>query len=102
MQSVCAPVIHVNGDDAPAVIRAVDIALAYRQKFGKDVVIDLVRYQHAWCTVFVWQRCDTFLGLISDVMAHTDLSSCTDWLSATWAQRDRQPQVHTARDVLHH
>jgi len=40
-----APVIHVNGDDPEMVIRAVKIACQYREKFNKDVVIDLFCYR---------------------------------------------------------
>ncbi|WP_232021109.1 multifunctional oxoglutarate decarboxylase/oxoglutarate dehydrogenase thiamine pyrophosphate-binding subunit/dihydrolipoyllysine-residue succinyltransferase subunit [Acidipropionibacterium jensenii] len=44
-KSIAAPVIHVNGDDPAAVVRAAHIAFAYRQTFHGDVVIDLVCYR---------------------------------------------------------
>lgn len=40
-----APIIHVNGDRPEEVARAASIALQYRSKFGKDVVIDLICYR---------------------------------------------------------
>ena len=40
-----APILHCNGDDADAVIHCARIALEYRRKFNKDVVIDLVCYR---------------------------------------------------------
>ena len=39
------PVIHVNGDDAAACIAAARIAVAYRARFKKDFLIDLVGYR---------------------------------------------------------
>ena len=40
-----APVIHVNGDDPEMVINASKIACKYRNKFKKDIVIDLFCYR---------------------------------------------------------
>jgi 2-oxoglutarate dehydrogenase E1 component len=37
------PIIHINGEDPEAVAQAVDIAVDFRQRFHRDVVIDL------WC-----------------------------------------------------
>jgi 2-oxoglutarate dehydrogenase E1 component len=39
------PIVHVNGDDAEACIVAVRLGLAYREKFGKDFLVDLVGYR---------------------------------------------------------
>ncbi|HET9425961.1 MAG TPA: 2-oxoglutarate dehydrogenase E1 component, partial [Gemmatimonadaceae bacterium] len=39
------PIVHVNGDDAEAGIQATRLAMAYRAKFGKDFVIDIVGYR---------------------------------------------------------
>lgn len=42
---VDAPVLHVNGDDAEAVNLCATLAVEYRQKFGKDIFIDLLCYR---------------------------------------------------------
>lgn len=42
---VDAPVLHVNGDDAEAVTFVAKLAVEYRQKFGKDIFIDLLCYR---------------------------------------------------------
>ncbi|MDO5091998.1 MAG: multifunctional oxoglutarate decarboxylase/oxoglutarate dehydrogenase thiamine pyrophosphate-binding subunit/dihydrolipoyllysine-residue succinyltransferase subunit [Propionibacteriaceae bacterium] len=44
-KAIAAPVLHVNGDDPDSCIRAARIAFAYRERFHKDVVIDLVCYR---------------------------------------------------------
>ncbi len=40
-----APIFHVNGDDPEAVVYAARIATEFRQKFNKDVVIDMFCYR---------------------------------------------------------
>jgi len=40
-----APIFHVNGDSMEEVAKTFGIAAEYRQKFGKDVVIDLIGYR---------------------------------------------------------
>ena len=40
-----APILHVNGDDPEACVRVARLAFAYRQRFRKDVVIDMVCYR---------------------------------------------------------
>ncbi|MEL6167298.1 MAG: 2-oxoglutarate dehydrogenase E1 component [Pseudomonadota bacterium] len=40
-----APIFHVNGDDPEAVVHAARVATEFRQKFGKDVVIDIFCYR---------------------------------------------------------
>ncbi|MCB6178531.1 2-oxoglutarate dehydrogenase E1 component [Rhodobacter sp. Har01] len=40
-----APIFHVNGDDPEAVVHAAKVAIEFRQKFHKDVVIDMFCYR---------------------------------------------------------
>lgn len=44
-KSIKAPVLLVNGDDAEACVRAMDIAIRFRQEFGEDIVIDQICYR---------------------------------------------------------
>ncbi|MDA8323160.1 MAG: multifunctional oxoglutarate decarboxylase/oxoglutarate dehydrogenase thiamine pyrophosphate-binding subunit/dihydrolipoyllysine-residue succinyltransferase subunit [Actinomycetota bacterium] len=44
-RTIQAPIFHVNGDDPEAVVRVGRLAFAYRETFGKDVVIDMVCYR---------------------------------------------------------
>ena len=39
------PIVHVNADDPEAALAAVRLAMAYRQEFGHDVVVDLIGYR---------------------------------------------------------
>ncbi|MGR3493169.1 MAG: 2-oxoglutarate dehydrogenase E1 component [Shimia sp.] len=40
-----APIFHVNGDDPEAVVHAAKVATEFRQKFRKDVVLDIICYR---------------------------------------------------------
>jgi 2-oxoglutarate dehydrogenase E1 component len=42
---VQAPVLHVNGDDAEAVVKCAEIATRFRQEFNADIFIDMVCYR---------------------------------------------------------
>ena len=42
---VDAPVLHVNGDDPESVVFCMRLAVEYRQKFNKDIFIDMVCYR---------------------------------------------------------
>lgn len=42
---VKAPVLHINGDDPEAVVKAAQIATHYRQEFNSDIFIDMVCYR---------------------------------------------------------
>ena len=42
---VQAPIFHVNGDDPEAVVLIANLAMDYRKKFKKDVVIDMICYR---------------------------------------------------------
>ncbi|HEX7255531.1 MAG TPA: multifunctional oxoglutarate decarboxylase/oxoglutarate dehydrogenase thiamine pyrophosphate-binding subunit/dihydrolipoyllysine-residue succinyltransferase subunit [Gaiellaceae bacterium] len=39
------PIIHVNADDPEAAVSSIRLALAFRRRFGRDVVIDLIGYR---------------------------------------------------------
>lgn len=42
---LATPVIHVNGDDTESCVRAMDIALRYRQEWGRDIVVNMLCYR---------------------------------------------------------
>ncbi len=44
-KSIACPVLHVNGDYPDDVVRVMSLALAYRQEFMSDVVVDVICYR---------------------------------------------------------
>lgn len=42
---VWAPIFHVNGDDAEALVYTIQLAMEYREKFRNDVFIDILCYR---------------------------------------------------------
>jgi 2-oxoglutarate dehydrogenase E1 component len=42
---IATPVLHANGDDIESCIRAMDIALKYRQEWGRDIVVNIICYR---------------------------------------------------------
>ena len=44
-KGIQAPIFHVNGDDPEACVRVARLAFEYRQKFNKDVIIDMLCYR---------------------------------------------------------
>ncbi|MFT3862541.1 multifunctional oxoglutarate decarboxylase/oxoglutarate dehydrogenase thiamine pyrophosphate-binding subunit/dihydrolipoyllysine-residue succinyltransferase subunit [Micropruina sp.] len=44
-KAIQSPIFHVNGDDPEAVARIAQLAFEYRQRFSKDVVLDIVCYR---------------------------------------------------------
>jgi len=44
-RAVQAPIFHVNGDDPEAAVRVLEVAFDFRQRFKKDVVIDMICYR---------------------------------------------------------
>lgn len=45
IRALRVPVIHVNGDDVDACVRAIDIAYRFRQEFKQDIAVDIVCYR---------------------------------------------------------
>ena len=44
-KSLPCPIFHCNGDDPESVVRAIDLAMRYRQKFSYDAVVDIQCYR---------------------------------------------------------
>lgn len=44
-KSIQAPIIHVNADEPELVNKVIKMAVAYRQKFKKDIFVDIIGYR---------------------------------------------------------
>ncbi|HKL25931.1 MAG TPA: 2-oxoglutarate dehydrogenase E1 component, partial [Desulfuromonadales bacterium] len=44
-KTLMVPILHLNGEDPEAAVHAAQLALDYRQKFGKDVVVEVICYR---------------------------------------------------------
>lgn len=44
-KTILAPIFHINGDQPESAVHAMQLALEYRQKFNKDVILDLICYR---------------------------------------------------------
>ena len=44
-KSIQAPIIHVNADEPELVNRVLKLAVDYRQKFKKDIFVDIIGYR---------------------------------------------------------
>jgi 2-oxoglutarate dehydrogenase E1 component len=44
-KSIQAPIIHVNADEPELVNRIITLAVNYRQKFKKDIFVDIIGYR---------------------------------------------------------
>jgi 2-oxoglutarate dehydrogenase E1 component len=42
---LATPVLHCNGDDVESCVRAMDLAMKYRQEWGRDVVVNVICYR---------------------------------------------------------
>jgi 2-oxoglutarate dehydrogenase E1 component len=42
---LATPVLHCNGDDVESCVRAMDIALRFRQEWGRDIVVNVICYR---------------------------------------------------------
>jgi len=107
---VQAPIFHVNGDDPEAVVHAVLEALAYRERFGSDVVIDMVCYRRhghnegdepSFTQPLLYEkirRRPSVRKLYTDRLVDQDVLSTED---ASRMEEDLRAQLDQALQVVH-
>ncbi|CAE7869959.1 odhA, partial [Symbiodinium sp. KB8] len=62
---VHCPVLHVNAEDVEATVAAARLATEYRNRYGKDVIIDLIGYRkHGFPSIYANKLKEA--GLLSD------------------------------------
>ncbi len=109
---VGAPVLHVNGDDPEAVVFCVELAFDFRQRFGRDVVVDLVSYRRnghneadepAATQPLMYQKIrsmKTTRELYGDALAAEGVIAPTDVKTAAEAYRDKLDAGQVTADVV--
>ncbi|MBI2893086.1 MAG: 2-oxoglutarate dehydrogenase E1 component, partial [Deltaproteobacteria bacterium] len=118
------PIFHVNGEDLGAVAHVVEVAMAYRQTFGNDVVIDLFcyrRYGHneadepAFTQPLLYRRIEEKRsvhdlwaerligeGAVTREEVDATLVRVAQWLEGEWElarAADERPEVSTLQGV---
>jgi 2-oxoglutarate dehydrogenase E1 component len=100
---VQAPIFHVNGDDPEAVWHVAALAHEYRQRFGRDVVIDLVGYRRwghnegdepSYTQPLMYAKIKSHTSvaqLYSEQLVRTSALSRQD-LDALWAEKKAEMQ----------
>jgi 2-oxoglutarate dehydrogenase E1 component len=112
-KAIQSPIIHVNGDDPEAAVHAVELALEFRQEFGRDVVIDIFCFrrfghnegddpsfthpymyrlikEHPGVTAKYGQRCDE-LGVMSREEQEATAAEQAEGMKAGYARAREQP-----------
>ena len=103
-----APILHVNGDDPEACVRAGRLAFGYRRRWGKDVVIDLWCYRRhghnegddpSITQPLMYNRIADHRPVRKGYVERLVLQDELDMATATEALDDFESRLHEALDV---